>query len=143
MRILSPEGVEMEYLWKRWLMESPGRGEIVCYSNNRASSLEPPRDSTTGINIKSTSWQTSKWMAIFQFSRFHLHDLKEHICKQCHRKNKICHVCIKCTFSVHIKVTIANILVKMTNFHVILTEECGDAPLICAAVGASPLPTSI
>ena len=32
------------------------------------------------------------------------------------------------SFSVHIKIT--NFLVEMRNFHVILTEECGDTPLI-------------
>ena len=50
-----------------------------------------------------------------------------------HRKNrfvmltmKVCY--LRCIILVHIKVT--NFLVEMTNFHVTLTEECGDAPLI-------------
>ena len=39
---------------------------------------------------------------------------------------KVCY--LRCIILVHIKVT--NFLVEMTNFHVTLTEECGDAPLI-------------
>ena len=48
----------------------------------------------------------------------------------CHVDMKVCY--LRCIISVHIKIT--NFLVEMTNYHVILTEECGDAPLITLSV---------
>ena len=46
------------------------------------------------------------------------------------KKTQICHVDMKVCYLRNIIFRVINFLVEMTNFHVILTEECCDAPLI-------------
>ena len=51
-----------------------------------------------------------------------------------HRKSRFVE---DASFSVHLKVT--NFLVEMTNFHSILTDECGDAPICTVCIQRSLL----